>query len=201
MAIGPEHVGRPEVLSAIDKSGTIIVIDPPLDVAGSLIIYARRAGKRVIWSPALLTNYGLSTVQRYMTHVDYLILNQQEARSLTSMDDGVEACTKISNSLSGRNVVVTLGDEGCVLCTSGKSMMIPPLHLASFDLKIVSTVGAGDTFVGSFGAFKLKGFEDTRALHLANIAAALKTTRQETRASPTYEEIKRYVYDQRTGSL
>lgn len=195
LAIRPEHVVRPEVLSAIDKSSTIIVIDPPFDIAGSLIIYARRAGKSVIWSPALLTNYGLSALQRYMTYVDYLILNQQEARSLTRIDDGVEACTKISNSVSGRNVVVTLGDEGCVLCRSGKSTMIPPLHLASSDLKIVSTVGAGDTFIGAFGAFKLKGFEDARALHLANIAAALKTARKETRASPTYEEIKRYVYD------
>lgn len=195
LAIGSEHVGRPEVLDAIDKSSTIIVIDPPLDIAGSLIICARRAGKSVIWSPALLTNYGLSAVQRYMTHVDYLILNQQEARSLTRIDDGVEACTKISNSASGRNVVVTLGDEGCVLCRSGKSTMIPPLHLASSDLKIVSTVGAGDTFIGVFGAFKFKGFEDARALRLANIAAALKTARKETRASPTYEEIKRYVYD------
>ena len=195
LAIRSEHIGWPEVLSAIDKSSTIIVIDPPLDIAGSLIIYARRAGKSVIWSPALLTNYGISAVQRYMTHVDYLILNQQEARSLTRIDDGVEACTKISNSVSGRNVVVTLGDEGCVLCRSGKSMMIPPLHLASSDLKIVSTVGAGDTFIGAFGAFKLKGFEDARALYLANIAAALKTARKETRASPTYEEIKRYVYD------
>lgn len=201
LAIGPEHVVQPEVLSAIDKSTTIIIIDPPLDIAGSLIKNARRAGKTVIWSPALLTNYGLSAVQRYMTHVDYLILNQQEARSLTSMDDGVQACTKISNSVSSRNVVVTLGDEGCVLCTSGKRMMIRPLPFSSSDLKIVSTVGAGDTFVGAFGAFKLKGFEDARALYLANIAAALKAAREETRASPTYEEIKRYVYDQRTGSL
>jgi ribokinase len=128
-----------------------------------------------------------------MTHVDYLILNQQEAHSLTSIDDGVQACTKISNSVNGRNVVVTLGDQGCVLCTKGKSMMIPQLHLSSSDLKIVSTAGAGDTFVGAFVAFKLKGFEDARALYLANVAAALKTSREETRASPTYEEIKRYV--------
>jgi ribokinase len=196
LAIRLEHVGgRPEVISAIDKSSTIIVIDPPLEIAGSLIMYARRAGKSVIWSPALLTNYGLSAVQRCMTHVDYLILNQQEARSLTRIDDAVEAGMKISNSVSGRNVVVTLGDEGCVLCRSGKSMMIPPLDLASSDLKIVSTVGAGDTFIGAFAAFKLKGFEDVRALHLANIAAALKTARKETRASPTFEEIKRYVHD------
>lgn len=63
-------------------------------------------------------------------------------------------------------------------------------------LHVASTVGAGDTFVGTFGAFKLKGFEDARALYLANIAAAIKTTREETRASPTYEEIQKYVNDQ-----
>lgn len=207
LAITPEDVSRPNVLSAIDKSNTIIVIDPPLDAAGSLITYARRVGKRVIWSPALLTSYGLSAMQKFVTHVDYLILNQQEARSLTSMDDGVQACIKLSNSLSGRNddvvVVVTLGGEGCVLCTKGRSMIIPPLDLASSsDLKIVSTVGAGDAFVGAFGAFKLKGYEDTKALYLANIAAALKTCREDTRGSPTFQEIKRYAYDQKgTGLL
>ncbi len=202
LAIGPELVARPEVLSAIDNSSTIIVIDPPLDVAGSLIIYATRTGKRIIWSPALLTNYGLSAVQRYASDVDYLILNQQEARSLTQVDDGVQACTMISNALRGSKIVVTLGDEGCVLCTDGRSTMIPPMHLASFDLKIVSTAGAGDTFVGAFAAFELKGFEDTHALYVANIAAALKTAREETRASPTYEEIKQYLNnDYRRGLL
>jgi ribokinase len=198
LAMTPEDVSRQNVLSAVYNSNTIIVIDPPLDTAGSLIISARKAGKRIIWSPALLTRYGLSVVQKYAMHVDYLILNRQEARTLTLMDDGVQACSKISNSLSGRNnaVVVTLGDEGCVLCNEGKSMIIPPFDLASSpNLKIVSTVGAGDTFVGTFGALKLKGFEDTQALYLANIAAALKTTREDTRGSPTFEDIKSYTYE------
>ena len=202
LAIRQEHVVRSEVLSAIDKSNIIIVIDPPLDIADSLIIYGRRAGKNVIWSPALLTNYGLSAIQRYRMHLDYLILNQQEARSLTSTDDdGMNACTKLSNSIRGTSVIVTLGDGGCLICTDGKTRMIPPMHLSSSALKVVSTAGAGDTFVGAFAAFKLKGFEDARALHTANIAAALKTTREQTRASPTYEEIKRYVDDDSTGSL
>jgi ribokinase len=140
-------------------------------------------------------------VQRYASDVDYLILNQQEARSLTQVDDGVQACTMISNAVRGRKIVVTLGDEGCVLCMDGRSTMIPPMHLASFDLKIVSTVGAGDTFVGAFAAFKLKGFEDTQALYVANIAAALKTAREETRASPTYEEIKQYLNNDYSSGL
>ena len=72
-----------------------------------------KAGKRIIWSPALLTSYGISALQKYLSHVDYLILNQQEAGSLISIEDGIKACSKISNSLSGINVVVTLGDKGC----------------------------------------------------------------------------------------
>ena len=202
LAITPEVVSKPNVLSAIEDSDTIIVIDPPLETAGSLITYARRLGKRIIWSPAILTTHGLSAVQKYVINLDYLILNQQEAKSLTSMDDGVHACRTISGSISSRTaVVVTLGNEGCVLCTKGNSMIIPPLDLASSSyLKIVSTAGAGDTFVGAFGAFKLKGFEDTKALYLANIAAAIKTSREDTRGSPTFEEIKRYANDQNRAS-
>lgn len=196
LAIMPEEVAQPKVLSAIDNSSTVIVIDPPLDTAGSLITYASKAGKRIIWSPALLTSYGISALQKYLSHVDYLILNQQEAGSLTSIEDGVEACSKISNSLSGINVVVTLGDRGCTLCTNGKNMIIPPLDSSS-DLRIVSTVGAGDAFLGAFGSFKLKGFEDAQALYLANVAAALKASREDTRASPTFEEITRYAYDKK----
>lgn len=38
--------------------------------------------------------------------------------------------------------------------------------------------------------------------NIANIAAALKTAREETRASPTYEEIKQYLNnDYRRGLL
>lgn len=196
LGIMPEEVAQPKVLSAIDNSSTVIVIDPPLDTAGSLITYASKAGKRIIWSPALLTSYGISALQKYLSHVDYLILNQQEAGSLTSIEDGVEACSKISNSLSGINVVVTLGDRGCTLCTNGKNMIIPPLDSSS-DLRIVSTVGAGDAFLGAFGSFKLKGFEDAQALYLANVAAALKASREDTRASPTFEEITRYAYDKK----
>ena len=200
LAITPNHVEQPKVLSAIDNSSTMIVIDPPLVTAGSLITHASEAGKRLIWSPALLTSYGISGLQKYLRSVDYLILNQQEARSLTSVNDGIEACGKLSNSLSGINVVVTLSDKGCVLSTNGRSMIIPPLDLtSSSNLKIVSTVGAGDAFLGAFSAFKIKGFEDAEALYLANVAAAVKSSREDTRASPTFEEINRYAYS-RKGS-
>jgi sugar/nucleoside kinase (ribokinase family) len=161
-------------------------------------VNSKDRGKPVIWAPALLSNYGFSVLEQYIRDVDYLVLNQQEAKSLTSIHDGIQACTNISNTITGKGVV-TLGHEGCMLCSGGKGKKIPPLHLSLSALNVASTAGAGDTLVGVFGAFKVKGLEDARALYLSNIAAALKTTREETRASPTYKEIQRYV-DENEGS-
>ena len=199
LAFTAEFVESSNVLSAIEESSMVIVIDPPLDVAAALIVNSKGRGKTVIWAPALLTNYGFSVLEQYIRDVDYLILNQQEAKSLTSIHDGIQACINISNAISGK-VVVTLGHEGCILCSGGKGKKIPPLHLSLSGLNVASTAGAGDTLVGVFGAFKVKGFDDERALYLANIAAALKTTREETRASPTYEEIQRYVKENEASS-
>ena len=194
MALSPQFVESSKVLSAIEDSTMIIVIDPPLDAAAALIKKSRVRRRTVIFVPALLTNYGFSVLEQYIRDVDYLILNQQEAETLTSIHDGIQACTAISKAISGK-VVVTLGHEGCMLCSGGKGKKIAPLHFSLSKLNVASTVGAGDTLVGAFGAFKVRGFEDARALYLANIAAALKTTREQTRASPTYEEIQRYVHD------
>ena len=199
LAFTADFVESSKVLSAIEESGMVIVIDPPLDVAAALIVNSKGRGKTVIWAPALLTNYGFSVLEQYIRDVDYLILNQQEAKSLTSIHDGIQACTNISNVISGK-VIVTLGHEGCILCSGGKGKKISPFHLSLSGLNVASTAGAGDTLVGVFGAFKVKGFDDERALYLANIAAALKTTREETRASPTYEEIQRYVKENEDSS-
>jgi ribokinase len=199
LAFTAEFVESSKVVSAIEESSMVIVIDPPLDVAAALIVNSKDRGKTIMWAPGLLTNYGFSVLEQYLRDVDYLILNQQEAKSLTSIHDGIQACTNISNAITGK-VVVTLGHEGCMLCSGGKGKKIPPLHLSLSGLNVASTAGAGDTLVGVFGAFKVKGLEDARALYLANIAAALKTTREETRASPTYEEIQRYVDENESSS-
>jgi ribokinase len=194
LALTPEFVESCKVLSAIEESSMIIVIDPPLDAAAALIKNSKDRRKTIIWAPALLANYGFSALEQYIKDVNYLILNQQEAEALTSIHDSIQACTEISNAISGK-VVVTLGHGGCILCVGGKGKKIAPVNISLSGLNVTSTVGAGDTLVGGFGAFKVKGFEDARALYLANIAAALKTTREQTRASPTYEEIQRYVND------
>jgi ribokinase len=196
----PEIIESTQTMAAIKQVNTIVVIDPPLDVACALLEQGRQNAKILIWSPSLLTGHGLSVLYEHMKLTDWITLNEQEARALTSAD-GMRACTMLSKKLRGKKVVVTLGRKGCILCWNGKRALIPSLHLAEFGLRTISTVGAGDTLLGALGAFKIKGFEDVESLFMANIAAALKTTKEETRGSPNYNEIQNLMDDKRIRTL
>ncbi|MEM2761126.1 MAG: PfkB family carbohydrate kinase [Nitrososphaerales archaeon] len=179
----------------------ITVIDPPLEVAEAIINMARDLNKTVLWSPGLLARNGFEKLREIMMKVNYVILNESEAMILAGMDDAVKACQTLSDRMNGKKVIGTLGARGCILCWQTKTATIPAPNPQDLGLQIVNTVGAGDAFVGAFSALKIKEFGDMESLFLANIAGALKTTREETRGSSTYKEIRQYFDDKRVQSL
>ena len=193
MAITLDQVGAENVSVAIENSSMMIIIDPPLDVATELAAKARDCGKLLILSPATLVNQGFSMLEGFLSRADYLILNEHETSALAGLENGRAACEKLSKILGGRPVVTTLGSKGCIVCHDGKNMTIPAIDPSLFDLKVASTVGAGDTFEGAFSSFKLMGLADLEAIFLSNLAAALKITQEQTRGSPTVEEIRNYA--------
>ena len=70
---------------------------------------------------------------------------------------------------------------------------VPPVNLEELGLKVVNTVGCGDSFLGAFAASKAQGLDDIESLERANLAGALKATQPETRGSPGMEMFKRYL--------
>jgi ribokinase len=193
MALALDQVGAENVSVAIKNSSMMIIIDPPLDVATELAAKARDCGKVLILSPATLVNQGFSMLEGFLSKADYLILNEHETSALAGLKSGRAACEKLSQILGGRPVLTTLGSKGCVVCHDGKNMTIPAIDPSLIGLKVASTVGAGDAFEGAFSSFKLMGLADLEAIFLSNLAAALKITREQTRGSPTYEEIRNYA--------
>ncbi|HZT35265.1 MAG TPA: PfkB family carbohydrate kinase [Nitrososphaera sp.] len=180
----------------IAKSEMVVVIDPPLEFALFLADRAAYTDKILLLSPSLLTRRGFASLRVYLDKAHLILLNESEARLLASSDDPVRAGEEISTEL-GKQVIVTLGSRGCMFISNGKRVLIPPLDLGSYGLRTVSTVGAGDSFLGAFSAFKLRGLDDIESIFLANIAAALKTTSEETRGSPRLEEIQKYSEDRK----
>ncbi|MFQ5970075.1 MAG: PfkB family carbohydrate kinase [Nitrososphaerales archaeon] len=199
--ITADMVNDDATVTAIKNSKLITVIDPPLEVADALITKAKNFDKMVIWSPSLLVRQGFETIKELLIKADYIILNESESSILSGINDTKKACSTLSNKIEGNRIITTLGKEGCAFCWQTKTATIPALNLAELGLRVINTVGAGDAFVGTFSALIAKGFGDMEALFMANIAGSLKTTKEETRASMRYVELRKYFDDKRVQSL
>lgn len=84
-----------------------------------------------------------------------------------------------------KNIIVTLGSNGCFMKTETEEDRIP-----TFKVNAIDTTAAGDSFSGALAAHLAKGFELKEALKIANATGALTTTKigaQE--ALPTEEEV------------
>jgi ribokinase len=103
--------------------------------------------------------------------VDVLIVNRVEAAMLSDVDvesrDGAFAAAP-RLAAPGRSVIVTLGGGGLVVQPDGE----PAFWLAPKPVKVVSTHGAGDCFVGTLATRLARGDDLRAAAEFANAAAA-----------------------------
>lgn len=119
---------------------------------------------------------------------DYVIPNESEATQLTGVGvvnvDAAAAAARSLRSRGARNVLVTLGEKGVWLETEGFRGLVP-----TYTVKVVDTVGAGDTFIGGFVVGLVEGADVRRAARLGCAAAAIAVTRSGAQTSvPTREE-------------
>ena len=129
---------------------------------------ASRQGLRVAYAAA---PFDAAAVQAVMPLLDILVLNSVEAAQLE------EATGLAPEALPVRDVVVTLGADGCrwIETDSGSARDFPAMPVVPVD-----TTGAGDTFTGYLLAGLDRGMPMAQALVLAQRAAALMVTRHGT---------------------
>lgn len=103
--------------------------------------------------------------------VDVLVVNRVEAaaysgRAVADRDGTREALADLARRAP--NVVVTLGGDGVLIQSGGDA----PLWIAPHPVRVVSTHGAGDCFVGTLAAGLARGEALADAARAANAAAA-----------------------------
>jgi ribokinase len=113
--------------------------------------------------------------------VDLVVPNEVEAAQLTGESDPARAAVALERAGAGV-ALVTLGEGG--VWAQGE------VHPA-FDVPVVDSTGAGDTFVGAYVAALALGLPEP--LVYAQAAAALAVQRPGARAAPTRSEIEAFL--------
>jgi ribokinase len=142
----------------------------PLAAAAEAFRIARAAGAQVVLNPAPAG----PLPGEVLALVDVLTPNEGEARALAGLDAGAPIDTAADTLLKRgvKAVLVTLGERGCCLYRGGAA----PLALPGWPVRVVDTIGAGDTFTGALAAALARGETLTGAMAWANAAAALSVT-------------------------
>jgi ribokinase len=120
-----------------------------------------------------------------LKQVDYLVVNETEASLLSDVSvtdlPSAQAAATVLQQLGAGVVIVTLGAMGIWVADTDQAYSLP-----AFQVKVVDTTAAGDTFVGSFAVAIAEGMDLRAACMFAQSAAALAVTQLGAQTSIPY---------------
>ena len=171
MALTVENINQAQSTIA-DADVLVIQCEVPMDANQRAAEIAKQNDTLVILNPAPAQ----LIPDQILKLVDIIIPNEIETETLTGLP------TKTENEVlvAGRNllskgvetVILTLGDRGSLLLNEDGEKLIP-----AFDVSVVDTTAAGDSFCGVLAASLANGISINLSVEIANAAGALAVTK------------------------
>lgn len=143
---------------------------------------AKGRGMRIFLNPSPVNDRLLECP---LEAVDTLILNEIEGAELSGVSEPEEIPGALIRSYPELRIVLTLGKRGVIYADREKQ-----LSHGVFDVPVVDTTAAGDTFTGYYLAGVLEDGDVSSALRIASAASSLAVSRHGAACSiPTREEV------------
>ena len=186
----PEDMDDDVRRTLIEEAKGVIVTDPPIETAKRIFEIAKKSNVITFWDPGIFIHEGFEKLRDVLPLVDYFILNHHEFKELLGTNDPTEVYNILSKYNNQIRVVIKMGSKGSAVSSSSGVTFVRAVPLDKLGLKVVNTVGCGDAFIGAFVSAKILGHDDKTALKWGNAGGAFKATQEETRGSPTMEQLK-----------
>lgn len=168
----------------------VVQLEQPVDVAVRGLQIAHENGTIAILNPAP----AFTLPDETFGYCDYVVPNETEASLLSGIEvkcvESAEAAARVLLGKGARNVIVTLGENGALLCNANEVYLAPSVSAG----RCVDTTGAGDGFTGGLAAGLSRGMNTRDAMHFAAALAGISVTRRGAGVSmPPLAEIEAFM--------
>ena len=145
--LSPDDLPPLDDVTAVYLSGYPLV--NPMSRQGALEILGivNEMGLPVIFDPStvgVLLDVGLKQVREWLTMVDVVVLNEEEAHFLSGKNNPVDAAAELLQLTP--LVVIKRGGNGALAQARGSALV----QIPAIDVEVVDTTGAGDAFAAGF---------------------------------------------------
>jgi ribokinase len=160
----------------------LLQLEIPLDVVEYTSNLCRENNVKVLLNPAPAVELPETLIE----NATYITPNEHELNIILGKQNNVDETIKMYPN----KIIVTMGSKG-VKYFDGKEMKIIP----SYNVEVVDTTGAGDTFCGGLAAALVRGDKLEEAIKFANKAAAISITKLGAQSGmPTLEEFNNFKF-------
>lgn len=171
-----------EQVLSICEPGDYILLQNEINMIPEIMKSAKPRGIKIAFNPSPIcediNNYPLNLV-------DILILNENEGQSISGKETADDILQALHTMFPETDILLTLGKKGAIF----KNKDIEATH-GIYDVKVIDTTGAGDTFTGFFLKFYTSGKPVDECLKYASIASSIAVTRRGAAQSiPVIDEV------------
>ena len=166
------------------NSDDILVIQNEINMLDQIIQIAHDKGMQIALNPSPMDK---DLLKLPLEKITWFLLNEVEGFSLTGEKEPNKILDALSDLFPLAKIVLTLGKSGVVY----RDINQQHFH-GIYNVNVVDTTGAGDTFTGFFLSAISRGKTVVEALETASIASSLAISKKGAAvAIPTLEEVHR----------
>ncbi len=165
-----------------EASYLILQLEVPVETVLEAARIAHEAGVYVILNPAP----ACPLPEELFKYLSLITPNQTETALMTGVETDEASLDKAVDALRAKgvkDVIITLGSRGSLVCTGGKNEFVPACKV-----KAVDTTAAGDTFCGALCVALSEGKSLTEAAAFATKASALAVQKMGAQDSIPYRK-------------
>ncbi len=183
-------------IRVLHTSGVCLVEEPSRSALLGAMEQAHMAGCTVYYDPNLRLEGDIFPAElraaqlRAVSFADVVLIGDEEIKLLL----GAKSCREGADLLrkeGAKIVVAKQGSRGATIYGDEGEYRFP-----AFEVAVVSTAGAGDSFDAGFITARHRGAGLRQALEYACAVAAVKVTCQAARSTPTHAEVLAFLAEQ-----